>query len=78
MQADLAVHAEVLALREWFLVAAASRWASSYSLFESDLKSVVAWVADPTSAPWQFHSLLCECSHVFRSGTRLVMTELMH
>lgn len=51
------------------LVTAASLCVSSYSfIFESNSKSVVAWVTDPVSTPWRFHNLLCECVNVFRCG----------
>lgn len=46
-----AVHTEVLALKEGLQVAVASRWAYSHSfVFESDYKSIIAWVVDPASA----------------------------
>lgn len=66
---DLTVHAEVVALREGILVAATSRWVSSYYfVFEFDSNSIVAWVVDPVSAPWYFHNLLRECYYVFGLG----------
>lgn len=49
---DSTVHAEVLALREGFLVATASRWVSSQSfVFELDSNFVVAYVAGLEFAP---------------------------
>lgn len=67
---DLAVHTEVLTLREGLLMAAASRKASTHSfVFESNCQSVVAWVADPLSAAWNFHTTLRECCLVF--GTEI-------
>lgn len=66
---DSAVHAKILALRESPLMAAALRWASSHSfVFESNYKSVVAWIVDPSSVPWHFHTALCKCYHVFGVG----------
>lgn len=48
---DSTVHVEVLAFRGEILVAVTSRWVSTYSfLFESDSKSVVAWVVNLSSA----------------------------
>lgn len=52
MCVDAVIHPEVLILWECSLVIAASRWTSSDSfVFESDSKSLVAWVGNSTSAP---------------------------
>lgn len=53
VQVDSTIHEEMLVFREWILVVAASRLASSlFFLFEFDSKLVVNWVAEPLYAPW--------------------------
>lgn len=48
------------------LVAMTSHWYSSHTfMFESNSKSVVAWIADPTSTPWQFQFSIRKCCNVF-------------
>lgn len=37
-------------------------------MFESDSTSIVAWVADPSLAPWQFHNSLHKCCNVLGSN----------
>lgn len=49
---ELAVHTEILVFKKGILVAVASYWSLSHSfVFESHSKSVVIWVANPTSVP---------------------------
>lgn len=68
---DLAVEAEVLALREGLLVAVTSCWASTHSfMFKSDLSSIITWAVNPLSAPWRHHFLIRDCCNVFSHGIR--------
>lgn len=62
------VDVDVLALREGLLMLAASPWTSTHSfVFELDLRLVIAWVADPSSASWWFHSTFRKYCNIFRS-----------
>lgn len=65
---DSTIYAEVMTLREGLLVAAVSRWSSSYSfMFELNCKSVIVWVANPILAMWNFQNVLLIWCHIFGS-----------
>ncbi|OMO71317.1 hypothetical protein CCACVL1_18294 [Corchorus capsularis] len=51
--------AELLAIKEAFLIFAASNWADEKELIvESDLKIALKWVNDPCLGPWRFRQIL--------------------
>ena len=53
---------ELLAVREAFIVFAASKWAKTHSLLiESDSSNVVNWIKCPQSAPWRMKKYI---SHI--------------
>lgn len=52
VEADSAIHAEVLAIKEGMLVAAASKWSGTTTfIIESDSSNAVSWFCDPSGAP---------------------------
>ncbi|OMO72253.1 hypothetical protein COLO4_27741 [Corchorus olitorius] len=51
--------AELLAIKEAFLIFAASNWANEKELLvESDSKNAVKWVNEPTSGPWRCRKII--------------------
>lgn len=58
----LVVHAELLA---YFTSCGFQMGFFSFFLFEFDSHSVVAWVANPSSALWRLHHIFHKYYHVF-------------
>ncbi|XVF57447.1 hypothetical protein PTKIN_Ptkin06aG0206200 [Pterospermum kingtungense] len=51
--------AELLAIREAFMLFDANHWTSSFNLIiESDSSNAVGWVLNPSSGPWNVRSII--------------------
>ncbi|XVF79323.1 hypothetical protein PTKIN_Ptkin14bG0212200 [Pterospermum kingtungense] len=68
--------AELLAIREAFMVFGASQWANSNTLIiESDSSNAVKWLLNPESAPWQVRSTML---HIEFLKTKIASWSIIH
>lgn len=66
VKAELVIHAEILAIMEGMLIAAASRWSGSMDFqIESDSRNAVSCFLDPATTPWRFQNTLREALSCF-------------
>lgn len=63
---QLAIHAQILALKEGFLIIDASHWADSASfIFEFDSSNVFLWFSEPLKVPWWFQNIIRQSLQCF-------------
>ncbi|EOY10280.1 Uncharacterized protein TCM_025650 [Theobroma cacao] len=80
----VANQAEFLAIKEVFLIFAASRWVTTHGLIiESDSTTAIKWIKDPASAPWRLRNHVLhllslaskvnqwDIQHILRSGNSI-------
>lgn len=61
INADLAIHAEILTIRKDFLIATSSHWTHSANfIFESDSFNVVLWCFQLFRVPWHFQNTVID------------------
>lgn len=66
VEADLAIEAEVLAIREGMLVATASKWLGAATfIIKSDYSNAVSWFYNPSRSSWRFQSIIREALFCF-------------
>ncbi|XVF67696.1 hypothetical protein PTKIN_Ptkin10aG0142200 [Pterospermum kingtungense] len=69
--------AEVLAVKETFLLFSSSQWYSSHALLiESDDINVVHWVLSPCSAPWRMRHIFVQIDNLKASINNWFITHI--
>ncbi|XVF83559.1 hypothetical protein PTKIN_Ptkin16aG0498800 [Pterospermum kingtungense] len=58
--------AEILTIKEAFLLVTSSRWVNLPIIFESDSMNAVSWVSNPLKVPWKFRNIISHMENLKR------------